>query len=212
MRAALPIAASLLATLLACASPVEVVVDGHDDFSHHRTWDWLPDSRPNVQPRDVHSLMHDWRVAKRVEQDLHEKGFERSSQSPDFFVSYRLALRPRRIVVDEPWAPYQLSSHNASPSYIIQGSTRSVVDTLDVALWLNVADATGREIWGGTLRRLGDTRPYTVDDAVQALCERLPARQIENDLVAEDDRVAQDDRIAVDDPVDEAIASSPELR
>ena len=60
---------------------------------------------------------------------------------------------------------------------MIHGSNQKIVKTMDVALWLSVADTHGREIWGGSLRRMGDAHPYSVGDAVETLCGYLPSRQ-----------------------------------
>ncbi len=171
MGARLSIVMSLATWLLACAMPVNVVVDAHEDFSQYRAWDWLPGS---VEPRDIHSLTFDAHVTEVVEREFAARGFERSSHEAEFFVRYHLALQRRRLVVEEPRAANVLSSHHSSPSYVIQGSHRKVIETFDVGLLLEVSDAAGRTIWVGTLQRRGDAVPFTVQDAASRLCEHLP--------------------------------------
>ena len=175
---AILLAVSLSVTLtglgVGCASTVRVAFDEREDFSRYRTWGWLPHGVPNVDAPhgDPHAL--DARVAKLIERELLASGLERAAGRPDLLVRYHLTLRRRAVVVEEPAAPYLLSSHNSSASYWIEGSRKAIRIQEHVRLAIRFS-ARGRTIWRATLlRTLEDAPVLSLDDAVSTLLERYP--------------------------------------
>lgn len=176
MRGAIHRAAIVLAWLgVGCSTTVDVRFDEREDFSRYRTWDWLPHGLPNVDAhRNARAL--DAHLARLIERELLERGFERAADRPDFLVTYHLVLRQRVAIVDEPAAAYLLSSHHSSPSYWIEGSRKVTRVYREIRLTIGVSEA--REwmmIWRATQQRtLEDARVLPLDDAVETLLDRFP--------------------------------------
>lgn len=183
MRGAVHCVAIHLCTILslglgtACSTTVNVVVDEREDFSRYRRWDFYSRASPKVDAPYADPRALDARVARLIEQELQERGFERSA-SPDFLVSYHLALRRRVVVFEEPAAPYLLSSHTSSASYWIEGASRKVSQVHeDLRLAIGLSDGSGRRrTWRGVLlRTVVDASVLPLDDAVATLLDRLPS-------------------------------------
>jgi hypothetical protein len=177
MRGAVHRVAILLAWLgLGCATTVDIAFDEREDFSRYRTWDWLPHGLPNVDAPESDARSLDAHLARLIERELLERGFERSADRPDFLVTYRLALRRRAVIVDEPAAPYLLSSLHHSPSYWVEGSRKALRVHEKVRLSIGVSEAgEWTMIWRATLlRTLEDAPVLRLDDAVATLLDRFP--------------------------------------
>jgi hypothetical protein len=162
----------------ACSTTVDVVVDEREDFSRYRTWDFYSRAHPKVDAPYGDPRALDARVARLVEQELQQRGFERNASRPDFLVSYHLALRRRVVVIEEPAAPYLLSSHTSSASYWIEGTSRNVSQVHeDLRLAIGLSDGSGRRrTWRGVLlRTVVDASVLPLDDAVATLLDRLPS-------------------------------------
>lgn len=85
-----------LVVLLGC-SKMNVTSQHADnvDFSHYKTWNWLPE--PAVTPAPTDSTITDpavlVRIEKAIENQLIAQGYRKTSDAPDFFVKYFAALR-----------------------------------------------------------------------------------------------------------------------
>ena len=176
MRGAIHLVAILVTALgVGCTTTVDVVFDEREDFSRYRTWDWAPRALPKVDAPHREARALDARVARLIERQLFESGFERAAGRPDFLVTYHLTLRRRAVVALEPMAPDLLASNNSSASYWIEGSRTVRRVHEDVRLAIGLSEARGRRIWRATL--LGtwvDTAVLPLDDAVATLLDRFP--------------------------------------
>ncbi len=173
----------------ACSTTVNVFLDEREDFSRYRTWDFFSRASPKVDAPYGDPRALDARVVRLIERELQGRGFEHRAGRPDFLVSYHLALRRRVVVVLEPMAPYLLSSHDSSASYLIEGGSRKVSQIHeDVRLAIGFADSSGRRrTWRAVLlRTLVDTPVLPLDDAVATLLDRFP-RPAPRDAAAEAD-------------------------
>jgi hypothetical protein len=169
--------AILLATLgLGCATTrAHVALDERDDLSKYETWAWLPRDNVRVEGTD-HAAALDGKLARLVERKLLESGFRFSSAKPDFYVTFQLALREHRVVVNEPSAIYELSSLHSSPSIQIEGTRQTTHHYSEMQLAIGMARANGERLWLATFsqnERQLDAVP--LDDAVALLLERLPS-------------------------------------
>jgi hypothetical protein len=159
-----------------CVSTLDVVSDEGEDFASYRTWDWLPRLANRVDAPHASEAALDARLARTIERTLAAEGFERDA-SPDFFVTYHLALRRHREIVNVPSAPYLLSSMNASASYWVERSHQEE-RVYEVVLLAIGVTRDGRSMpWHATLvRRIEDGATLPLDDAVETLLGRFPAR------------------------------------
>lgn len=183
MRGAIYLVSLILAWLgVACSTTVDVAFDEREDFSRYRTWDWLPHAVPHVDAphRDAPAL--DARLARLIERALRGRGFERTGDRADFFVTYQLVLRRQTVVVYVPFAPYLLSSNHSSPSYWIEGSEKESRVYEDIHLAIDVTEGRGRSIWHAALeRRVEEGSALPLDDAVATLLERFPRHGARSD-------------------------------
>jgi hypothetical protein len=168
--------AILLALGVGCASTVDVVYDERQDFSSYRTWDWLPQDLPSIDAPHSNADALDARLMRLIERELVASGFPRAGAGPpDFFVTYHLALRRRSVLIDEPAAPYLLSSLHSSPSYWIEGSRKAKRVYEDVRLAIGMSEGRGRMIWRALLQRtLEDPSLLPLDADVATLLARIP--------------------------------------
>src|SRR5262245_51943205 len=179
-RAAIRLAALLLIPwlgLAGCGTTVDVVLDEREDLSRYRSWDFFFRGVPKVDAPERDERELDARVAWLIERELERRGFRRSSDRPDFLVGYHLSLRRREVVVEEPAAPYLLSSMTSSPSYLIEGGSRRVKQVHeDMRLAIRVGGAESRRYaWRAILlRTLVNPSGLPLDDAVATLLDRLP--------------------------------------
>ncbi len=163
---------------LACASSVDVRFDERADFSRYHTWSWLPDAASRVDAPHADPARLDAQLARLIEEQLGQHGYERAAERADFFVSYRLALHRHAVEVEVPRAPYLLSSYSSSPSYWIEGSEVKKRIFEDLQLVVRVAGPDGRTTWQAALkRRLEDGSGLRLDDLIVTLLERFPAHR-----------------------------------
>ena len=176
MREAVLLSLILVWLGVACVTQVDVVVDESTDFSQLRTWAWLP---PGASPemgvdaphRDAAALHA--HLGRLVERELWAQGFERADR-PDFFVIYQLVLKPRRVTVEVPRAPYLLLSMSSAPSYWIEGSDEQLRVYEDFRLAIGLLAESGRVLWRGVMRRkVEEGKGLSLDAAVADLLERL---------------------------------------
>ncbi len=177
MRGSIHLAAVLIGGLgLACTTTVHVAFDDREDFSRHRTWDWLPHEAITVHalPPDQHEL--DTLLTRLVEGELIARGFERSEGAADFLVASYLRVQRELMTVSVTPATQFLYSLHSSPSYAIQATTQEV-HAYERA-YLAIVVAEGREqrlIWRGEFegRFRGSFAPH-LGDAVSNLLDRIP--------------------------------------
>jgi len=160
---------------LGCAHSVVVDVDEREDFSSYQTWDWMPQLHGKViAPYGSASAM-DARVAGLIETTLREQGLLRSSDHPDFYLTYLLIVTRQTEVVQQAVAPYLLASHHSSPSYLIEGSVAMIERHDNYRLAIGVSHRPGHMTWKGAVtgRVTADTE-LPLEDAVQDLFDRFP--------------------------------------
>lgn len=176
MRGSIHLALLALATLLvACTSPVDVLVDSRADFSRYHTWTWLPGEEVGIDAPGSPAAELASRVHASVERVLRVRGFERGGAGADFFVSCRLTLRRREGYVQVPFAPYLFSSLDSSASYWIEGSSREIRSYHDLRLEIGIHTAPGAAVWRATTFRSVEVgRRLPVREAVEVLLEHLP--------------------------------------
>ena len=160
---------------LGCAHSVSVDVDEQEDFSSYRTWDWMPQiGRKVIAPYGSASAL-DTRMARLIEASLREQGFERSSDHPDFYLTYFLVVKRQTEVVQQAVAPYLLSSLDSSPSYWIEGSVSETRQYDVYRLAIGVSEGPGRMTWrAAAASRVAADSELPLDDAVEALFDRFP--------------------------------------
>lgn len=95
------VTAALMASLIAGCSTMEVQVDFDPDekFSGLRTYGWIPATRkPTGDPRIDDNTILEKRIRRAVEGELNAKGFQKSPESPDFWLAYHVTLDKRQSV------------------------------------------------------------------------------------------------------------------
>ncbi len=182
MRRTVQLFATLLAIPLAglglgCSTTtVDVTFDESEDFSRYQTWNWLPRVPHRVDAPFGNEAALDSRLARVITRTLTDQGLERAD-SPDFFVTYHLALQRRAELLTVPEAPYQLSSHHSSPSYYVESSHQEwrVYEVFKLAVGFTLPD--GRMPWRAVMvRRVEDGASLPLDDAVDDLLGRFRPR------------------------------------
>ena len=184
MRGTVHLVAILLTALGAgCMTTVDVVSDEGQEFSQHRTWDWSSVTRPSIDAPDGDAAALEARVVRLIEQGLRENGFRRSAGRAGFFVTYQLALRRQILMVNEPSALYELSSHHASGSFIVERSNRVARVYAGIHLAIAVTEARGRTVWRAELtQQAEDIFALKLDDAVATLLEFFPQHRPRDDV------------------------------
>jgi hypothetical protein len=179
MRGAIHLVAILLTALGAgCATNVNVVFDESEDLSRYRTWDWFPNARADIDAPGGEAAALDLRLARLIEQGLLANGFVRGGKHADFFVTYRLALRRRSVVVDQPSAVHHLSSHTSQGSFLIEGSEKETRIYREIHLSIGVTGARGQILWLAQLvQQQEESFALKLNDAVAILLERFPRRR-----------------------------------
>jgi len=184
MRGTIHLVAILLTALSAgCTTTVDVVFDERQGFSQHRTWDWSSITRPIIDAPDANAEALEARMARLIEQRLHENGFRRAGDRAEFFVTYQLSLRRQTVIVNEPSAIYELSSHHASGSFTIEGTNRVARVYEGIHLAIGVTGARGRTVWRAELtQQAEDIFALKLDEAVATLLELFPQHRPRNDV------------------------------
>ena len=179
MRGAIHLVVILLTALGAgCATNVNVVFDKREDLSRYRTWDWFPNARSDIEAPGGEAAGLDARLARLIEQGLLANGFSRGGEHADFFVTYRLALRRRSVVVEQPSAVYYLSSYTSQGSFLIEGSEKTTRIYQEIHLSIGITGARGRILWRAQLvQQQEESFALKLNDAVAILLERFPRRR-----------------------------------
>jgi hypothetical protein len=177
MRGAFHLALAAFAVLTAgCTTTVDVAFDEAQDFSSYRTWDWLPRGR-NVDAVPGEERGLDALASRLVEGELRGRGLARAAGGADFLVGYeQLRVRRTLVTVNETGAHGLLSSHHASPSYLVQATEQRIHVEDHGYLRVVVTDGPReRVVWRGELwaRRRGDFARH-LPDVVSPLLARFP--------------------------------------
>lgn len=93
---------AVAAALTGCSSmEIQSDFDRDADFSGYRTWNWVPEKAPPTGDRRVDDPKVRESLEEIIEAKFLERGYERNTKSPDFYVNYFAALRdelnPTRI-------------------------------------------------------------------------------------------------------------------
>lgn len=155
---------------------IETQVESDADFSDYKTWNWLPDIEPPTDPR-VADPMVQQRIRTAIERQFAEQGFEKTTTSPDFYVSYHAALQDHlsQTMVDDRYdnASYAEYATNWEHDYThawLEGSL--VIDILDAEsielVWRGSAQAELTE------NATDDERDKRVKEAVAKMLEKFP--------------------------------------
>lgn len=84
-----------VATLAACATPVQTEVDTHADIAGYRSFAWKVPERDEVRDPILDSDLMDKRMRTAIVRHLEDQGFEYDEESPDFYVTYHTTTREK---------------------------------------------------------------------------------------------------------------------
>ena len=158
---------------------IETQVESDANFSDYKTWTWLPDIEPSTDPR-VTDAMVQRRIRTAIENQFKAQGFEKTTSSPDFYVSYHAALQDHmsQTMVDDRYdnASYAGYSTNWEHDYThawLEGTL--LIDVLDVEtvelVWRGSAQAELTE------NATDDERDKRVKEAVRKMLENFPPKK-----------------------------------
>lgn len=162
---------------LACATQptsLRIETGPGQDFGQYRSWRLAaPQPGIAVQPKELRTSTR-W-VGTVVAAALRERGLD---EAPDGDLVVEVAVEHRRYIelVDEPMAPYLLSSHSSSASYLIEGSRRKKHHVHDVRIAVTLRESEGFVVWRGEIiQRVADGASQTrdLDRAVAGVAARL---------------------------------------
>jgi len=171
------IALFLVATLTSgCVTKGRIAFDVREDLSQYQTWGWLPQEGRKVEVTDDSAELLNAKLTRLIEQRLSRNGFQRVGFDPDFYLTYRLSLREHWIVVNEPTAIYQLSSHHSSPSYLIESSRKVTHRYTEMRLGIAAVHAGRGTLWRASFSQdARSVHAVKLDDAVARLLARFPS-------------------------------------
>jgi hypothetical protein len=170
---AILVAMAWAVSLPGCATRLDV--DAREDVAPYATWAWLPRAVPKVHAphRDGAALAAE--AARLIEAELDRRGYRRVDEDADFYVAYQLALRRETVMIDQPQAQYELSTHTSDGAYRIQGTQRvpRVYEQLDLAV--GFTDARGRTLWSARLTDQQEDAPgFDLGPRVAQVLESVP--------------------------------------
>ena len=141
------------------------------DLAAYRTYAWWTPSvvdRHRYPDVDEREAKIDWRIRSAIDAGLSAHGFVPDAASPDFIVSYRVAI-----------AEDHTSSFHEYASYRAQGGTKGLGDAYmgykRGVLRIEIRDATTQRVaWRGTATSIADGSGRRIEPAVQQILARLP--------------------------------------
>jgi len=175
------IGSTLLALVIAiasggCVATVNVEMDEREDFSTYRTWTWMPQTTPRVKAPPHLAPALEVRLGRLIESTLEERGLRRTDPPADFYVAYHLTVERSVELVEQPMAPYLMSSYSSSASYWIEGSETVERQIDDVRLSIATAPGGGETTWQAVFRkRLEAPAVIPLESAVTELLAHFPA-------------------------------------
>ena len=141
-----------LSLAVGCANVPEISFDARDDFSHYRTWDWLPGTARIIDAPTENLVGLDRDLARIVELELERQGLERVRGGADLRVGAVLNVRREVKTVFETGAIEFLPSHHASPSFQVQSTVqRDEVQERFRLVVFATDPRLGRVVWTGAL-------------------------------------------------------------
>ena len=171
------LAATALALLAGCATSYDVRVDSAHDFSGDRSWDWGGRSTRVVDATPGDEIRLDNLTARSVAGALARGGRVQVGVDPDLLVGFELDVTRERVAVNETGAIYLLSSHDSSPSFLVQSTEQRIETYHRGLLRIDVTDhRSGRVVWRGELRtRIRGDLDDTLRETIPELLARLGA-------------------------------------
>ena len=171
---------TLLVAMLTGCSTVNVQSDYDPtvDFTTYRTWDWLPDPAEAAADFVVSDPFARSRIRNAIETELSEKGYRRSSDSPDFLLRYHAALGDNLTVtqVNDSYRDYPYSDFSWSQTYTYEWQVGTLV--------LDVFDTRADQLaWRGSVqgevRQTDNSEKKTerINKAVQKLLAKFPPKR-----------------------------------
>jgi len=160
MKSGTVLFALLAGTLLAGCSGIDVATDYNQEwnFSSYKTYDWVAVKSPSLVDPVLETPLLESRVKNAVERELGIKGFERSEEDPDFFISYHVGTKSQ---VDVSTCGY----HYPASSHCWGGEVESYAYS-EGTLVLDFIDSAEEElVWRGTAKGA----LYDDDDAKEVL-------------------------------------------
>ena len=174
----------LVATLAACASPIEIrsSADPTFDFSTLKTYSWMPRKKSGDPRLDGERM--EKQVEQTVDEQLQRKGFKRVESGGDFLVGFRNVLAHRRTeeqaheeytsIWDDQFSPQVLSGDQTYEREYTEGSL--VIDIIEpkenYLIWRGWAET---EI---NLNKMGDENSRTrLGEAIHRLLARFPPKR-----------------------------------
>jgi len=141
------------------------------DLAAYRTYAWWTPSvvdRHQYADRGEREATIDWRIRSAIDAGLTGHGFVPDPASPDFIVSYRVAI-----------AEDHTSSFQEYANYRAQGGTKGLGDAYmgykRGVLRIEIRDATTQRVaWRGTATSIADGTGRRIEPAIQQILARLP--------------------------------------
>jgi len=138
MRMRLLAITTIVLLAASCSSiTVNTSSDPEASFKGYKTWDWLPEGPSPTGNPDLDDPQLVERIKKLVGAGFEKDGFAKSSDSPDFYVNYHVALgeelNPARIQNFYEFANYNVYMPRWDVTYATVWTVGTlVVDVIDV--------------------------------------------------------------------------------
>ena len=181
---------ALLASLNVGCSTMEVQVDydPESDFSGLKTYDWIPGPRkPTGDPRIDDNTILERRIRRAVESELNAKGFQKSSESADFWLAYHVTLDKHQSVTTlnsyHGYGPGWGWNYRAEPWASRRRGQAVVFEYEAGTLLLDVVDPDGRDLlWRGSatdevnFSATPAAREEQINEAVRRMLAKFPPK------------------------------------
>lgn len=136
---------------LACASPIEVMLDPAADPERWQSWDWLSDTGLLVQTPESERPGAERRLSHAIRAGFAERGYERNRGRPDLRVGVVLTARPVLRLRSQMGAVESITAYH-NGSFEVQASEKRLDRLYVYRLEIYVSEQrTGRLVWQGRL-------------------------------------------------------------
>ena len=130
--------------------------DSSVNFLKYGTYDWLPDENTMESSNDINNTLVNKRIKRVVDQELSYKGYQVDTLSPNFYVTYHINVRERKMGVYRNYGCFHHGHHGHHGhhrhhhiGYPWHGGYHSYVYD-ETTLTLDIIDATTKElVWRG---------------------------------------------------------------
>ena len=189
MKILIPILAFALTAVSCSTITVNHRHDETEDFTRFRSYAWMPKAAASGNlPIDEPTV--DRRIKRSVEEQLHFKGFRKTSAAEaDFLIGYQVAL-DEQLSANEVATNYDFNESKTDPKLIGTVQTNNSARDLTYVrtyeqgtLILNVADATSKELvwWSSAQAEVSATdnaevRKKRINKAVSQMLKDFPPR------------------------------------